>query len=132
MITISFICLYLCSGMDITQDISNVDERERIINALYMYSVIYVKKSKWLSLKERGLYAAMLEHFCSGKPMKKGWISGLSGKGVPKGSRYVYVSRIKDSGWITMKGREHVFHDGIVSFVKEILNKGKVNFIVKT
>lgn len=118
--------------MDITQDISNVDERERIVNALYMYSVIYVKKAKWLSLKERGLYAAMLEHFCAGKPIKKGWISGLTGRGVPKGSRFVYVSRIKSSGWLTLKDGEYVFPQSIVSIVKEILNKSEVNFIVRT
>jgi len=117
--------------MEVTKDISGVDTRKRIANAVYTYMVLNVDRSKWLSVQQRSLYSAMLEFFASGNKPSRGWIASLNVPLVLVRYRYTYITRIKKTNWMKSSGKAFVFPPVLLDMAKAMVKKEVVDYHMK-
>ena len=115
------------------RDNSAESDLRSIVYAIYIYSLMNVKKNLWLSGQEELMYAEMLDSFASGKNTEKhGWVSSLNLEGLKnKALKYIYLDRIKKKGWVNKKEDGYEFPPKLVSIVKALKEGEEVRFTIK-
>lgn len=113
--------------MVVKKDISGVDTIPRIVNALYIYSILYKSQKDHLSNKALRLYAELVYFKIKGD-LVRGGIAKLPSK---DSQSYVYVKRIKDSSWLEKKGEEFTFPEDVMSLATLIVEEQEVEFLIK-
>lgn len=119
--------------MILKRDYSKQDHLARIIQIIYMYSLMNIKKSLWLSGQEEVVYANMLDAACAPNiGDRRGWVSTLEFKGLKnKSLKYIYLDRIKKKKWIKKNGKAFVFPPNLLDIVRAVKRGEEVIFDVK-
>lgn len=110
------------------KDVRVVDDVNRLSIAVYLYLILYKKKSFHLSERELEVFCQLLVMAANGD-LKKGIIS----KSIYKSNKsvYTYIERIKGVGLLKKAGDNFIFPPDILKIAESVVKKEEVCFYTK-